>query len=148
MVAYSYKERFIAPITKGLGRDVIEGFGKPIPVRADIRPKRQTIRAVGKRRHARPGEVLQLYYGQRTKWCKLIGTAKCVAAIPIRMQIALDDAWLWVQMGDDPAGPATDEFAQADGFGTVEDMWLFWRREHPDVRDFQGVLIRWEPINE
>lgn len=32
--------------------------------------KRQTIRTIGKRRHARAGEPLQLYTGQRTKACR------------------------------------------------------------------------------
>ncbi|MEJ0016825.1 MAG: ASCH domain-containing protein [Acetobacteraceae bacterium] len=46
MVAYSFKRDFAAPILAGI--------------------KRQTIRA-DRRRHARPGEVLQLYTGMRTK---------------------------------------------------------------------------------
>lgn len=45
MVAYSFQPRFAAPIEQGL--------------------KTHTLRAAGKRRHARVGEALQLYsYGQ------------------------------------------------------------------------------------
>lgn len=139
MVAYGFKKQFVDPILSGLGYyEYINGM---IP-----RPKRQTIRAIGKRRHARPGEILQLYTAMRTKQCEKIGDARCVSVDPIRIKIPLDDAWLWVQVANDPAGPATDAFAQTDGFESVEDMWLFWRKEHPDARLFKGVLIQWEPI--
>ena len=49
--------------------------------------KRQTIRAIGKRRHARPGESLQLYTGQRTKACrKLISPdPECVSVQAVYM---------------------------------------------------------------
>lgn len=57
MVAYSFKRRFAEPILAGA--------------------KRQTIRA-DRRRHARPGEELQLYTGMRTKSCRLIARRTCV----------------------------------------------------------------------
>jgi hypothetical protein len=66
MVAYSYKARFVAPIRVGLDLPTLAehlemGGYHPGQI---IRPKRQTIRAKGKRRHARPGETLQqLFYG-------------------------------------------------------------------------------------
>lgn len=44
--------------------------------------KRQTIRAIGKRRHARPGESLQLYTGQRTKACRKLISPDPVASMP------------------------------------------------------------------
>jgi hypothetical protein len=51
MVAYSFDKRFVPQIENGF--------------------KRQTIRA-HRRRHARPGEALQLYTGMRTKHCRKI----------------------------------------------------------------------------
>jgi hypothetical protein len=51
MVAYSFNRRFVPAIESGM--------------------KSQTIRA-HRRRHARPGEQLQLYTGMRTKSCRLI----------------------------------------------------------------------------
>lgn len=141
MVAYSFKKKFVAPIRVGLG------LQSSVPtVRLDGRalipifPKRQTIRA-DRKRHARPGEELQLYAGMRTKHCFLIGRARCIDVQPIQIWIPIDDAWLAVG-----GKPISDSFARADGFGSVEDMWLFWRKEHPDVRDFRGVLIKWEPL--
>lgn len=134
MVAYSYKRRFIAPIAVGLGLAQTEG----------VLPKRQTIRALGKRRHARPGEVLQHYFGMRTRQCFLIGTAICEKVLPVRMQIGRDTLsvtldGLPMTLGD------TDEFARRDGFSGLPDMHQFWCEEHPQVRDFQGVCIMWRP---
>ncbi len=51
MVAYSFNRRFVPAIESGI--------------------KSQTIRA-HRRRHARPGERLQLYTGMRTRACRLI----------------------------------------------------------------------------
>lgn len=74
MVAYSFRPQFVGPITVGLGLSFVNSFGVTPPT---IRPKQQTIRAHGKRRHARPGDELQLYTGMRTKACRLIGRARC-----------------------------------------------------------------------
>ncbi len=127
MVAYSFKKRFAEPILAG--------------------SKSQTIRAP-RRRHARPGEQLQLYTGMRTKQCKLIARSECVG---------VDDVELWF---DSPTiivngqrwgiskatRPTFDDFARRDGFSDWDDMRAFWRAEHPNAERFTGVLIRWRPI--
>lgn len=75
MVAYSFKRQFVAPIRIGLGKEVFDAAYRSDSV--VLRPKRQTIRAIGKRRHARVGETLQLYTAMRTKQFQLIGKARC-----------------------------------------------------------------------
>jgi hypothetical protein len=64
MVAYSFQPMFELPIVLGT--------------------KRQTIRAAGKRRHARAGDTLQLYLGMRTPRCRLLATASCADIRPRR----------------------------------------------------------------
>lgn len=137
MVAYSFKPRFVVPIRAGLGLDA-----PPVPL---VRPKRQTIRAIGKRRHARPGEQLQLYQGMRTRDCFLIGRATCtkvqeVAIWPseIDFRIALD--------GSDLMPTGIKDFAKDDGFDDEHDMLAFWHQSHRGLDYFEGVCIRWEPI--
>lgn len=137
MVAYSFKRRFVDRIRVGLS-SVSLSFDPP--------PKLQTIRAVGKRRHARPGETLQLYHGMRSSDCFKIGDARCTSVEPIVIKVPLDDAWLAVKIGDGEEFVAGDVFAQADGFPSIEDMWQFWREEHADARVFRGLLIKWEPL--
>ncbi len=132
MVAYSFKSRFAEPILKGT--------------------KTQTIRAPRKR-HARPGETLQLFTGMRTKQCKLIREARCIAVYDatlfLRDQLGVaygDDAREYIeafaQLG---AGRMSDAFARADGFEDYADMRAFWAKEHSGVEVFDGVLIRWAP---
>ena len=66
MVAYNFQEQFVAAIVDGR--------------------KRQTIRAIGKKRHAEPGERIQLYTGMRQPGCrKIIDDPVCVLAMPIRI---------------------------------------------------------------
>ena len=121
MVAYSFKGRFAELIRTG--------------------SKTQTVRAERKR-HAMPGETLQLYTGMRTRSCKLIARATCVAVSPIRFvfdphpQIFLHG----LQHGDQAT---LDHFAQCDGFRDWADLAAFWAKEHPDLKAFSGVLIRW-----
>ena len=71
MVAYSFRPRFIEPILGGR--------------------KRQTIRAIGRRRHARPGDPLQLYAGMRTRNCRLIGRAICIDVVEVGLRFAEDE---------------------------------------------------------
>lgn len=121
MVAYSFKPRFEAPIVDG--------------------SKAQTIRA-DRRRHARPGETLQLYTGMRTKSCRLIGLATCRAVVPIR--IDLEGGRIESDRGTNMSTvEELDYFAQRDGFSGWSDMLDFWRREHPRAAVWSGMLILW-----
>lgn len=137
MTAYSFKKRFVDPIRVGLSS---------VSLSFDCEPKTQTIRAVGLRRHAIPGEQLQLYCGMRTKVCFLIGRAECsdVKTIYIKiredveLQFRIDDKWL--------SDRKAEAFAKSDGFDSIEDMWLFWRREHKGVTDFGGLVIEWQSL--
>jgi hypothetical protein len=143
MVAYSFKKRFVEPIRIGLSK---------VSLSFDCPPKRQTIRAIGKRRHARPGETLQLYHGMRTRQCIKIGEARCVNAVDIRIhvnagRIAMGPGTRFEMVYDKPA--QLDGFAQADGFADWSDMQTFWREEHGDLArlgPFVGVLVLWEPL--
>lgn len=127
MVAYSFKQQFIAPILAGT--------------------KRQTIRAPrkGRSRHARPGDDLQLYTAMRTKYCMLIGRATCLSTQAI--QIVFEKPWVVIEHEGGgttfiwPAG--LDEFSRSDGFADWPEMCAFWAKEHPGITVFDSVLIRW-----
>lgn len=119
MVAYGFQSRFIAAILAG--------------------EKRQTVRGA-RRRHARAGETIQLYFGLRTKQCRLIGRARCVSIDPVRLNF---------EPGSDPPlligeerPMAPDAFARADGFTDFAEMGQFWRDRHGVAR-FTGFVIRW-----
>jgi hypothetical protein len=154
MVAYSYKGRFVAPIRISLGLPVLDlhyelGFylpGQP------IRPKRQTIRANGRRRHARPGETLQLYYGMRTSKCFKIGEARCSAVSAIRVFVHGDRVLVNQprRLIEYRKPSDLDMFARDDGFDDWAGMRAFWLEVHDDklkqLGPFVGVLIQWEAI--
>lgn len=119
MVAYSFKSRFSPPITAGT--------------------KRQTIRA-DRKRHARQGEILQLYTGMRTRSCRLIGTATCKSVEPIHLTLSPVGR---VEIAGFQWDRSLDEFAQADGFMKWDDLLRFWELNHDDSPIFSGVLVRW-----
>lgn len=140
MVAYSYKRRFVNPIRIGLGLPILPEYEESERV---PRPKRQTIRA-DRRRHARPGEIIQHYRGMRTRQCFKIGEGRCVRITPIRIVVnehTMPTALDGVHVGEG----RLHDFARADGFDNAEDMHAFWKEEH-GLGEFRGVLIQWEPL--
>ena len=125
MVAYSFRPRFLDPIVSGR--------------------KRQTIRAIGRRRHARPGEALQLYTGMRTKQCRLIGRATCTAVAAVTLRFAADAGGDTVTVDQATVGDR-DAFARRDGFAGWEELRAFWRTAHPAAfaaGAFAGTIICW-----
>lgn len=125
MVAYSFQRRFINPIESGT--------------------KLQTIRSVGKRRHAKVGVWLQIYFGMRTQYCrKIIPDVTCLRVDRVRLNLGLRT----VVVGPD-GGPLLqtrrelDLFAILDGFENWEDLDDFWKTFHPAHRFFDGVMAGW-----
>ena len=85
MVAYSFQRRFAPPISTLV--------------------KRQTIRA-DRRRHARPGEMLQLFTGMRTRHCaKIIADPRCLSVEPIVLRMDSDGCIAEAEIGECIAQP-------------------------------------------
>lgn len=122
MVAYSFAPRFEAAIREGW--------------------KTQTIRQ-GRKRHACPGEMLQLFCGMRTRACrKIVADVRCINVEPLR--IDFDASGLIIAIQTDCANvPDLEAFAISDGFIGIDDMSVFWGRAHGLMNRFDGVLIDW-----
>lgn len=108
-----------------------------------------TIRAAGRRRHAQPGDALQLYTGMRTRGCRLIARACCERSDIIRMSFEND----FVQIERETFRPGKvfvdeiviedlDGFARGDGFAGWSEMKAFWLETH-GPNDFGGRWIQW-----
>lgn len=155
MVAYSFKKQFIDPIRVGLGMSPSDDFyfqlGQDAHYPSPL-PKQQTIRATGKRRHARAGEELQLYHGMRTRQCMLIGRARCIETLSISIAFHTDQKVIVgaVEKGNAGAlhyrGDHLNSFARRDGFADWPAMFDFWKKEHGDVGVFIGKIIFWRPL--
>lgn len=125
MVAYSFNKQFIEPIRLGT--------------------KTHTIRALGKRRHAKAGEMLQLYPGMRTAHCmRIIQDVPCIDSCTI--WINFDDA-MRIRRIETFGIPVIDldAFARRDGFDDLNDMAAFWKFTHGRMEKFIGRLIEWTP---
>lgn len=123
MVAYSFKKQFAAPILD--------------------RTKGGTIR-LDRKRHARPGEELQLYTGMRTKQCRLITRQTCLDALPIALNFPVDAVLLSIRRHPLKRFNLLDIFARFDGFPDWAALKAFWREEHgADLKPFSGNHIRW-----
>lgn len=124
MVAYSFKKQFIEPIRAGL--------------------KTQTIRAPRKR-HARIGEAVSLYWGMRTAQCtRIIPDPRCSDVMAV--VIEFDRARIIHRILTDGVPVRDlDAFAIRDGFKDILDMSDFWALTHNQRPGevFEGVLIEW-----
>lgn len=134
MTAYNFQKRFVAAIESG--------------------EKTHTIRRNGKRRHARPGEPVQLYTGMRTKGCRKIidPDPVCLAVRPIEIEIYKKAIRrVHVHSPTDPVGligsDQIDEFAKEDGFESAADMHAFWLDFH-GVGVFSGSMIEWGLVDD
>ena len=124
MVAYNFQSRW--------ADDVAEGR------------KRGTIRANGKRRHAQMGEALQLYTGQRTRYCRKLVTPDpiCLNSIPVRMERGLSERRIVViYAGWELTREALEAMAREDGFATAADMLDWFEATHG--LPFEGRHITW-----
>lgn len=129
MVAYNFKKRFAPLIESG--------------------KKRQTIRALGKRRHAQRGDVLTLYTGQRTKACRKLLETICTYAIPIEMDITPEHGLSVFLDGIDLDVPGMIALAELDGFGLGDDGDPLdeFIRFFEDRMPFEGIVIEWKESN-
>ena len=120
MVAYNFQPEFGAAILAGV--------------------KTSTIRPNGRRRHARVGEVVQLYSGMRTPYCTLLARAICIGAYPVEVLqegVRIDGAVIC-----DSA--ALDALAISEGFSKFGNMqaWFDIRYSLPV---FNMTQILWRP---
>jgi hypothetical protein len=123
MVAYSFDKRFVGPIATAT--------------------KRQTIRG-DRKRHARPGEVVQLYTAMRTRYCRPIGTARCVNVGRITLDFTVPRVSYDLGSGKMIIfAPRLDAFARSDGFENWAEMRAFWAARYPGLSVFEGWIIQW-----
>ena len=123
MVAYNFQKRFAPHIVSGR--------------------KRHTIRA-DRRRHARPGEAIQLFIGMRTKGCaKIIADPICEAVKPIAILLhdnRINAIWIDDQQLEQSE---CERLAFHDGFGNLEEMHSCFLEMHGSGL-FEGVIICWQ----
>jgi len=124
MVAYSFNPRFEMAVREGW--------------------KTQTIRA-GRLRHARPGELIQLYVGLRTQHCrKICEDVRCTDVLQIAIHFDSQGEIVRIETDKVPVRDL-DAFALRDGFVDARDMAAFWREQNGQLPDsiFSGYLIEW-----
>lgn len=132
MVAYSFQKEFEAPIL--------------------ARTKKQTIRATGKRRHAHPGDFMQLYVGMRTQYCRKMlfdVDPVCTSVKTVSMIIRPTELPLIVIDSVKLAAHEAYDFIRADGFDCGASMTAFWLKHHGKPFDgtklhFEGLVISWD----
>ena len=108
-------------------------FQKQFAADVESGKKTQTIR---KRRKnpIKPGDILYLYTGARTKACRKLGEAKCKSVENISI-------YTFSYLKNGVGCHASDGFAKKDGFDTWGDLLKFFIETHG--LPFKGDLIKW-----
>lgn len=139
MVAYNFQSRFAEPILAGTKGGTIRATRRLSPARIGARG----LDVVAEERpggHARPGEMLQLYTGQRTKQCRRIADRKCIAAEPIELLLFEQKILVGQQSIEKRTG--LNLLAVFDGFADFDEMIEFWS----PAKHFAGWHVRWLPL--
>lgn len=124
MPAYNFHKRFMYPIFSG--------------------SKSQTIRRRGRRRHAEPGDDVQLYFAQRTQHCRKVRPdAKCLEVLPVTFDVGLM-GFRSIKVGDQFVDPC-DRFAMSDGFDSIDSMHAYWLECRGDGVFDDYLMIKWTP---
>ncbi len=109
--------------------------------------KRQTIRQVRKN-PIKPGDMLTMFTGQRTKECRKLCMHKCKSVYEITIYHTADDfipASVEIRPFENgPAHPSFDihTFAMEDGFSSAKEFYDFFKNQYGGLC-FKGVLIKW-----
>jgi len=100
--------------------------------------KRQSIRAIRKDgRDPRPGQILYLYFGLRTAFCRKLGEVECKEQIAITIE-----PWDNIIVGLKSLNFKEEkEFARQDGFKSTDDFFKFFKTTHG--LPFYGFLYKW-----
>lgn len=117
-------------------------FQKRFAAAVESGQKRQTIRAerVDGRLPAKPGDIIALYTGMRTKACRKLAEGECIEVETIRINRVGGNPIVWVRCENMDA----EAQARADGFENAAAMVGFFEETHG--LPFRGLLIRWRPL--
>lgn len=116
MVAFSFKPQF-APM---------------IVARTKIQTVRQSHRC-------EPGDMMQLYTGLRTRYCK-----KVIPDVACTLVDYVNIAPDFITFGNADLHPDAEGFAKLDGFESFSDMLKFFWAIYNTER-LQGFVHRWQP---
>ena len=106
MVAYNFQPQFEGDLVAGR--------------------KTSTIRPKGKRRHAQPGELVQIYVGQRTPNCRKLVEAPCLAAKPIEIH----ENAVFVAGRHMAVPEYYDRLAEIEGFSSFGNLQAWFDRQN------------------
>jgi uncharacterized protein YqfB (UPF0267 family) len=96
-----------------------------------------------RRRRTRPGELLALYVGMRTKFCRVIARTTVVSVIPIELDLVNRRVFL---AGHRVPQDEVETLAREDGFASADSMfdWFEAKYRGPhDATSFCGERIAW-----
>ncbi len=118
------------------------GFQRGFAPKIRSGQKISTIRGCRLRR-TRPGELLSLYVGMRTKNCELLGRSECVSVIPIELDLVNRRIFL---AGKRIPAEEVEMLAREDGFDSAAQMFDWFEAKYPphhDATSFCGERICW-----
>ena len=106
--------------------------------------KRQTIRQTRKdKRVPAVGDLVKLYTGLRTKDTLLLGEGFVTTCQPIVVDWWTTNAWGIYPDGRRLVLEEANDFAQADGFKSAQELLDWFKDTYPAQVKLEGFCVRW-----
>jgi hypothetical protein len=144
MVAYTFRPIFADAILAGTKVQTIRG-AEHFDFARDRKPG-----------HAYPGQTMELFVTAHLDGPRLIARSPCVAVHPVTLFLAGEQEGFscdWSDSNPDPRYAAAavhrrecNIFAERDGFDSWAELVSFWHGQFPGLERFDGVLVRWAPV--
>ena len=104
--------------------------------------KRQTIRARGKRKPPKAGDIAHCFTGLRTQHVSALGWFPIESAEPINISaagrtVSMPRDGRWQELD----GDELQQLANEDGFASADAFFAFFKSEYGPT--FSGYLIKW-----
>lgn len=96
------------------------------------------VNSIRKTKRCKPGDILQLYTGQRTKYCRKLCEGICVDVVPVDITPEV----LYVGQKKIINQNGKDKFAEKVGFGSYDEACDFYEDYHG--LPFSGYLHTWQ----
>jgi hypothetical protein len=119
-----FKKRFVEPINKGT--------------------KIHTFREEPKRM-PKPGEILHMYTGLRTKHCELIGKDKTLKSMQMLLMIFTGGRISVFVDLKRLTKSVREELYVNDGFANEADFLAYWNPEREEKK-FEGIIFHWTDL--
>lgn len=126
----------------------VYNFRKELATAIRYGVKAQTMRQNRKDgRVPKPGDLIRMFTGMRTAYCKSIGSSVVIECFPVYMDLSDLRGRVIVSNGIRLHFGEMESFAKLDGFPSALAMLEWFQKTYRPSDSFHGFCVRWRPLH-